>query len=425
MCEVEEERADDSKVDDRPFGDALWSLLPILLFLLFALATYSNASIDGSYPLDFVVFHGAGQLFADGAFATAYDFDGLTGFLQAEYDMSFQESSVAHFLNPPPFGWAAQALGLLPIGQSFVVWSAFGVAITVACHLWLGLPRRALLLVLLSPMAVSTLSLGQTGALALLVTVAIHQVLCDERRRTAGVIAGLFILKPPLAIGYGLLWLIKWRSYGVAIVAALASGLVLSLPMAGDGLAPWRAFLETSLERSDLDSQISAGSSFSFAEFLKPILGDTPLEVTLAVWILGLLLGAALLIAVDRRTSGDVELLSAAASVVTVLFSPHILVYDSVLLIIPVAVAHRHGALDGQRVGVLGLLVSFGLTSRLLVGGPNVAFPSALIAAALLFWWIDHARGVADRSGLAVGPDATAVDGEREDLIIGEESVIN
>ncbi len=412
--------------EKRRIGDIVWSIPAVLLFALFAVVTYATVTSASLYPLDFAVFHGAGQLFADGQYATAYDFGGLTSHLETSAGLSFGENGVAHFLNPPPFGWFAQVLASVSIGTSYTLWTTASVGIIVGCYFWLGLPVRALPLALLSPMVVSSLALGQTGAFTLLAAVATHKLLLRDKRLLAGSAAGLFLLKPPVAVGYGLLWLLHWRKYAVAIGAALVSGLAISAPMWRDGLGPWRSFVATSLERSELDANIDAGSSFTFAEFVKPLLGDAPLEITLFVWALGFLLGSVLLVVADRRTGGDVEILSGAAAVVTVLFSPHVLAYDALLLLIPVAVAHRHGALDGIRVGALSTLIGLGIASRLLIGGPNVAFPLLVVAVGLVFCWTDQTRGEPeDRSAVAIWPNPASIDGEGEDLVVGQQPFID
>ncbi len=406
--------------EPRAIGDVLWFLVPVLLFLLFALAVWTNATSAGEYPLDFVVFHGAGSLFADGAVETAYDSDAFTSYLVDDYGLVADESTVAHFLNPPPFGWFAQVLAMAPIGTSSLLWTVTAVMATIGCCLWLGLPKQALPLIAISPMFVKNLALGQTGAIALVVTVAIHHFLTTERPVPAGAVAGAFILKPPLAIGYGILWLIKGRRYGASILAALGTGLVLCLPMARDGLSPWRAFVETTVERTDLDDTISGGSSFSLPEFVKEFVGDAPTEFTLVVWAVALGLGAIALLGIDRRYNGDVELLSATASLVTVLFSPHVLAYDSLILLIPLAVGVNRGALNVRRAGLLSLIIGVGVTSRLFVGGPNINFVALLLCSALLYWWIDTAEASSGESGVAIGADSSAVDRQREDLFVGE-----
>lgn len=413
-------------LDSAPSADGesrlhvVWTALGVMLFLLFAFVVLRSVLGAGDFPLDFVVFHGAGTLFAQGDSATAYDFEAFQAFLSQTYGRPSSDGpSLAHFLNPPPFGWFAQILSLLPLGPSFIAWGAAGVVASVASYRWLGLPIKALPLLIISPMMVFNLSIGQTGAAVLLITVAVHHLLIRDQRVLAGAVAGLFLLKPPLALGLGLLWLVKARKFGVAIAVSLLTGLVISLPTLVNGLDPWRDFLATSAERTELDNAISAKSSFSLAEFVKPVV-----DATVLVWIVGILLGLLFLTAVDRRHDGDIELLSGAAALVTVLFSPHILIYDSLILLIPVAVAYRRGALDATRVGMLIAIVGVGATTRLLIGGPSLEFPAALLAAAILAVWVDQSvRGSSSDEGelvVPVGADAAAVDGEREDLVVGE-----
>lgn len=66
------------------------------------------------------------------------------------------------------------------------------------------------------------------------------------------------------------------------------------------------------------------------------------------------------------------------------------------------------------------------MTSRLFVGGIGIEFPAMVVAAALLIWWTDRAiQQDLDRSGLAVGANPAAVDGECEDLIVGHQAVVD
>ena len=390
-----------------------------MLFSLFGLAVVNSILRSGDFPLDFLVFHGAGTLFSQGDSATAYDFEEFQAFLRQTYGGSTDGPSLAHFLNPPPFGWLAQILSLVPLVPSFIAWSAAGVVASVASYRWLGLPIKAVPLLIISPMMVMNLGIGQTGAAALLITVAVHHLLIRDQRVLAGAVAGLFLLKPTLAFGLGLLWLVKARKYGAAIGASLFSGLVISLPTLVNGLDPWRNFLATSVERTELDSIITASASFSLAEFVKPAV-----DATVLIWVVGILLGLLFLTAVDRRHDGDIELLSGAAALVTVFFSPHILIYDSLILLIPVAVAYRRGALDANRLGMLVCIVGLAVTTGVFVGGPPLEFPATLGAAALLVVWVDQSvRGSSSDEGelvVPVGADAAAVDGEREDLVVGE-----
>jgi hypothetical protein len=76
----------------------------------------------------------------------------------------------------------------------------------------------------------------------------------------------------------------------------------------------------------------------SLPEALKLLNPETDTWFTLSAWTVSLTVGGALLAVAHRRWRGDSELLSAAAVLVTVLVSPHLAVYDTALLIIPLSV---------------------------------------------------------------------------------------
>lgn len=404
----------------------------MIFFLFYGFWLVAAVWSRGFFPSDFLVFHGAGGLFAEGDWELAYDLDAFQEHLVSEYGSAFVGSEVdttetlAHFLNPPPFGWSAQVLGWLPIGPSFAAFAVVNVLLGIVAFRSLDLPMKALPILLLSPMMTMNLGLGQTGSLSLIATVGVHLFMTRDRRIAAGLLAGVFIMKPPLAFGYGLLWLVKHRQYAISIVMSLVGGLALSLPMLPNGLNPWRAFLANAAERTSLDQRIG-GRSLSFAEFVKPFWYTAPTGFTLAIWGIGIGFAAFVLVSVNRRYRGDIELLSAAAVTVTVMFSPHVLLYDSLILVIPVAVAYTRGALNSERVGLVVLLLGFGLSNRLLptadvLGPVSLDFPALVAASYLLARWVDEA--VSSNSGkglgLPVGPDAAAIDRERNDLVIGE-----
>ena len=79
-----------------------------LIAMAWALAVVASVVTTGGIPPDFAVFHGAGTLIREGDYETAYRFADFAAFLGAEYDPWFADTTLVHFLNPPPFGWFAQ-----------------------------------------------------------------------------------------------------------------------------------------------------------------------------------------------------------------------------------------------------------------------------------------------------------------------------
>ena len=247
-------------------------------------------------------------------------------------------------------------------------------------------------------------SLGQTGSFTLLFFALWHVAHRDSRVVAAGVLGGLLILKPPLAFGFGLLWLIQARRYWKSLAVAGLVGVAVSLPTLIGGLAPWRSFASAISERAGTESNFSQQSG-SVAEFLKLLLPGASGPGTLITWGVGIGVAALLMWLAVQRFERDTELLSAAAVVVSVVASPHLLIYDSMILIIPAAVAYRRGALTGDRGGMLALLavVSIAIGPELwdfqfAVLGRRIGLelPALLIGSALVVRWIEEAMSSDD-----------------------------
>lgn len=402
-------------------------MLALVLAVGNILAVLANALNAETIGIDFGVFHAGGSLISASGFDRAYDSVAFSEYFTAEYFPSLAGSTtVSHFISTPVFGWFAQALTILPFRPAFGLWLVLGgLALIPACRL-LGLPQWVPVILVVSPMMALNTSLGQTGAFVLLLFAVMHVSMADQQLVRCGVLAGLLILKPPLAFGYGLVWLVQARRYRPAMAAAAATGVVLAIPTLIGGSGPWRDFLDAMTHRADLESSWSQQSA-SVPEFLKLAFPLAPAWVTVSTWLVGLAVALLVVVAANRRFGSDPELMSAAAVVATVVASPHLLVYDSLILVIPVAVAYRRGLLTADRAGLLAVIT----TASLVLGpalydvqytqfgrGIGLELPALAACVWLLVKWQEHAAS----NGLSVPilPNASAVDRQSEDLIVGQ-----
>ena len=126
---------------------------------------------------------------------------------------------------------------------------------------------------------------------------------------------------------------------------------------------------------------------------LSPFAASTGTTIT---WLLGLLVSAAFVAVGVRHYREDLEALSVIAVVATVLASPHLLIYDTFILLIPAAVAHRRGLLTGDRAGVLAAIhvvsIAFGPAIYLLQAdrlgrGISLEMPALLACTWLIHHW--------------------------------------
>ena len=378
-----------------------WSVLAATLSIGSFFAVVKDIAGAGNLGIDFGVFHAGGTLISDQGYDAAYDTGGFSSFFAEAYFPSLAESdTVSHFISTPTFGWFAQGLAAFPFTIAFWVWTVVGFAVLVPACRVLELPRWVPLALAVSPMMAFNTALGQTGPFVLLLFALWHVAHRDSRLVSAGLLGGLLILKPPLAFGYGLLWLIQSRRYGKSIAVAAGTGLVLSIPTFVAGIGPWRGFLDAMIERTENESAW-AQQSGSVSEFVKLLTPGAPSWVTVLSWIVGFFVAGGLLVVTRRRFGEDHELLSAAAVIATIIASPHLLIYDSLILVIPAAVAYRRGVLTGDRAGLLGALIvgsialgpvlfeiQFGLIGR----GIGVEFLALIASTILLGRWIEEAK---------------------------------
>ena len=380
-----------------------WSVVAFTISVGLFFAVVSNVANAGNLGIDFGVFHAGGTLISGGGYDSAYNTSEFSSFFSASYFPSLAEGeTVSHFISTPTFGWFAQALAVFPFNAALVAWTILGFAVLIPACRVLDLPNWAPIILAVSPMMAYNTALGQTGPFVLLLFAFWHVAHRDDRVVAAGVLGGLLILKPPLAFGYGLLWLIKSKKYGKSIAVAAGVGAVLSVPTVVAGIGPWRGFLDAMIERAENESAW-AQQSGSVSEFVKLLTPGAPSWVTLVSWVLGFAAAGGLIVATKRRFGDDPELLSAAAVIATIVASPHLLIYDSLILVIPAAVAYRRGVLTGDRAGLLAALIVgsialspilFDVQFAVINRGIGLELPALIAGTVLIARWIEQRESV-------------------------------
>ena len=216
-------------------------LLPVLVALLLLVPFIRPAAIllaDGPGPLsDFDLFHASAHAIIAGDAARLYD-EAWYGALQRRL-FGFELGGIWTY--PPPYDALIAPLGLLPRPAAMLMFTmgtlvAYLLVLRRLAGAWLGLA-----LLLLTPLLMSVVILGQNGLLtgALTGLAAIGLV---ERRRWAGVPLGLMVIKPHLAAGLALNVLVA-RDWRTVLTAALTVALALAAATLALGAAVWPAFL--------------------------------------------------------------------------------------------------------------------------------------------------------------------------------------
>lgn len=357
---------------------------------------------------DFRVLHLGGELASAGRWNEAYDVDAFAALAQSRPDMAASHRALDVFLSTPTFGWAMQPFSSLSFTPALAAWFAIGVAALVISTRLLDLPIWVAPVALLVPFSIANLHHGQTGFFALLLASTVHALSVRDRKVWAGVAAGFVVLKPTLLIGVALWWLLDWRRWYPAMLAAVPSAAVLMTPgLLRDGLEPWNLFIESTRNRVDVQSNVVANQP-TLRELAKRLLGgDVGTHTATQVAIL---VGCALAMwMVVRRWHHQTDVLSGAAMFVSILASPHLYIYDSGLILVPLAVA-ASAAFGARRIEALVAIYTVTSLLTIMSLGPFGALndwiaPGALGVVAMFALWLRfldahqaHTEGETQRS---------------------------
>lgn len=284
---------------------------------------------------DFLQFYAAGRTLALGESAHLYDFA-----FQAELERAIigpHLKSYHAFITPPFLAWLFVPLSALPYALSFALWSALNLAGLALSLRWLhpgaGWWRRYAWALTFFPVF-AAISFGQNSLLSLLLLSLTYVLWLRENHFAAGLVLSLILYKPQLALGVAALWLWDGRRNGRALlglgVGALSLGALswLTLPEAS------RAYVQFARE---VLPNLPAWQDFPIWHLhtlrgfwrllLPPMLAD-------GLWLAGVALGIAVWIGVQRRLR-RAELRYAAAVLLTLWVTPHAMIYDWSLLLIP------------------------------------------------------------------------------------------
>lgn len=281
--------------------------------------SYPEAATGAPLFNDFRVFRAAGQLVVEGRADLLYDAEALG-------ERAF-ESEEGRFFNPPPFAVLFVPLAAMAAVPGAVLWLAAGAALLAVVLHRLGAPAWWMWLILVSPPALVTIVLGQASFLtAALVGVGAIGLLEDRPWWTAGAVVGLFF-KPYFAVGLLLLLAVSGRRRPAAVAAAGWLGLAAaSFLMVPDLLSEWSRSWDALTASTRLFESGPAG-------MVSP-LGSTTATIVWGAAALAGLGGLSWLIRSECVWSVQV----AGAAAVGVWLTPHLLVYDWLVLAIPLTV---------------------------------------------------------------------------------------
>jgi hypothetical protein len=334
---------------------------------------------DGSREItDFVTIWGAGHLALGGHAAAAYDWPTLK---------LVDQNTIGHAFNgylgwpyPPTFLLVAALLALLPYTVSCVAWLASTFLLYLVTIRGIIGDRTGYYLAAAFPAILPNTMVGQNGFLTTAL-IGGALMLLETQPLLAGTLIGLLSFKPHLGLLFPVALVAGgyWRAFASAVVAAAA---VAALSCAIFGVASWQAFF------AGVDHTLSAEGFADWGKLqtvfgLVHVLGGGNRVAWFAQLVL--ILAAATSVAAIWRSDEPYAVKAAALGTAVLLATSHVLIYDLMILSVPIAYLFRLGRERGflaheiSGIGAACLLV----VSFPFVNAP-VGFAATLIVAALI-----------------------------------------
>jgi hypothetical protein len=232
------------------------------------------------------------------------------------------------FLYAPAFAILYAPLAWAPLSVARVIWTIITLVAALAAawisSRWSGLSKQVSMLgiVAFPPLAYS-LAVGQNSALTLLIFAGVAWLEWKGRQDyLPGVLAGLALYKPQLLIPLLIFWLVKkrWKS----LLGFIGSGFiigVISLIISPGATLEYLQFTFTFFQRAEQGGASTSNIS-SFA--IQPVLG-----IIVAIVVLSILF----LLSRQKNKRYLIAILWLAPLLVT----PYIIIYDMLLLALPIS----------------------------------------------------------------------------------------
>jgi hypothetical protein len=319
------------------FGAALAPGLTLLFRIWTHVGEDGISLVTAKLPVvDFANLWSGGYLARHADLATLFDTDAYRAWLHVHFSPRYENSEWSY---PPPMLLLGVPLSFLGIVPAYLVWVGGTAAALFATLRHAGLDRSIAIAVILSPAMLTNVIFGQNGALtaALLFTALL---LAPARPVTAGIGAGLFILKPQLGILLPAVFLAlrSWRAIAVAVTVAAGLGL---LTAAAFGFDSWVLFWTRTrpLMVSVLEAPWPSGHlANGVTVFFMARAFGMALPIAYGLQGLATLCAAALAVRAWRNPAFDPALLAAFTVPLVFLATPYAYTYDLVALAVATAI---------------------------------------------------------------------------------------
>lgn len=347
---------------------------------------------------DFLAHWTGGRMLVDGTMGTLYD-PVAQAVVQARAVGGGSDGSLAWFVAPPFAVYLYAPFALIGYGSAAVVWTLFSAACLVlagvlarpfAPRLFREHPVGVVVVLLATQPVFELLGSGQDSGLAVLLWVAGIRLLLSGHDVAGGVILALGLFKPQLFVVVPLVLLAQGRWRALAAWCTTAAGLgLLSVQAVGvEGVLDW----VTVLSSEAFHTVVQSAQAWKMQSL--PALATT---AGLPAWAGTAVAVVAALVFVRQlgraRSRGVAELpLWMLALLATFVTSPHVVVYDLVVALVPLLWLVEHVRSRTVRLSCLALFVlTWTIPVRHLAGGP---LDLAWSAIPLTILWVVLARSI-------------------------------
>jgi hypothetical protein len=292
------------------------------------------------FTVDHLAFYSPARMIREGRAGDIYDHEALFNYQVALFPPGVWRQFEA-YRNPPFYALLYYPTAGLPYRASAWVWAAVSLACLFAGVYWLGpaRPWRAALWALTFLPVFSAVSYGQNSLLSFAALCGTYRLLAARQPFAAGLVAGLLSFKPPLLLGliiWGLLDIRRLWPAALGVIttgAALTLGSYLLIPEA------WTGFVGTLQKNMGYDD-FDWWKMHNPRAFWRLLFG--PGAPTLVLWLLSAALGVWGFVRVWRVRRDDLAALFGASVLLMLWVSPHTMVYEWALAVVPAVLWWAH-----------------------------------------------------------------------------------
>lgn len=365
---------------------AMGLCVTVLATFVWSCAGFIRASAPGIFGGDFVSYYSGAHLAVTGSAAHIYNLASLGRYEETLVYPNTMSGGVLPYVYPPYLSLLMAPLDVLPYIAAWVAWLAINCLLLAwilrSLRQYLHLAGRSGALLLTAclsfpPVFMAAAVQGQTSILLLALFTGAFFAVRAGREWQAGVLLSLTIMKPQYALPFLLVLAIRRHWAAIAAFAASSAGLI-AVPIIVLGPGVTLGYVHILRLATTWHGQFGYGPALNqsvsgFADLVFPPNVATPVTALISVAAL------ACLVRVTRRSTRlDIPL--ALAVMAAFAISPHVLIHDMSLLILPAAVAVRY-----RRAGPrhLGPVLSLGYVAALISVRPSSTGPIQLSVVAM------------------------------------------